>query len=61
MLVNIQSFILNTGINTQAMQFFDAEEQDETADGSPEVDDQYAEHLCSEESPAVSVEGTRRR
>ena len=38
------------------MQFLDAEEEDEAADGSPEVNDKDAEALGSEEAPTVTVE-----
>jgi len=58
MLVNIEAFFLNSVTYAQTMQFLDAIEQGETTDSSPKVDDQYAKALGSEESPAVTVEGT---
>ena len=58
MFINVESFFLYTGTDTQTMQSLDAEEQDETTNCSPEVDNQYAETLSSEEAPAVSVEST---
>ena len=61
MFVNIQSFVLNAAINTQTMQLLDAIEQDEATGGSPEVDDQDAEALRPEESPAMTIESTIRR
>ena len=58
MLVDIQSFILDTTIDAQSMQALDAVEQDETAGSSPEVDDEDAETLSTEESPTMTIEGS---
>ena len=40
------------------MQALDGVEQDEAAGGCPEVDDQDAEALSTEEAPSVTVQGT---
>ena len=60
MFVNIQTFLFYSCTDAQAMQTLDAIEQCESAGGSPEVDDQNAKALSTEESPAVTVEGTVR-
>ena len=60
MLVDIQSFILDAGRNTQAVQLLDAEEEEETAGSSPKIDDEHAEALGSEEAPAVTVQSAVR-
>ena len=54
-LVNIEAFLLNTLVDAQAVDILDSEEQDDTTGSSPEVDDQYAEYLSTEEAPAVSI------
>ena len=59
-LVDVETFFLDAGIYTKAVQFLDAKEEDETASGCPEVDDEDAEALSAEETPAVTVEGTIR-
>ena len=58
MLVDIQSFILDTTIDAQSMQALDAVEQDEAAGSSPEVDDEDAETLSTKESPTMTIEGS---
>ena len=58
MFVNIEAFLFNTLVDAQAMQFLDAEEQYKTTDGSPEVDNQNAKALSSEETPSVTIEST---
>ena len=58
MFVNIETFFFNALVNAQAMQFLDAIEQGETTGGSPEVDDEDAIALGTEETPAVAIEGT---
>ena len=60
MFIDIETFLLNTLVDAQSMQLLDAEEQDETTRCSPEVDDQNAEALSTEESPSVTVERTVR-
>ena len=58
MLVDVETFLLYTFINAKTVNIFDAIEQNESTSGCPEVDDQDTEALCSEESPAVTVEST---
>ena len=58
MLVDIQTFVLDTGGNTQAVDLLDSKEEDDTAGSSPEVDHQNTEALSSEEAPAVTIERT---
>ena len=58
MLVNVEAFLFNALVNTQAMQLLYAVEQGETTGGSPEVDDEDAKALGTEETPAVAIEGT---
>ena len=58
MLVHIQTFVLDTGGNAQAVKFLDTVEECDTASCSPEVDNQDTECLSTEESPAVTVEST---
>ena len=60
MFIDIKSFFLNTGSDTQAVQLLDAVEQDETAGGCPKVDAENAEALCAEESPAMTIESSVR-
>ena len=57
-LVDVESFVLDALVDTQAVQALDAVEEDNAAQGYPEVDDQDAEQLGSEESPSVAVEGS---
>ena len=56
MFVNIQSFILDAGIDAKAVDLLDGIEKQDATSGCPEVDDKYAEGFCSKESPAVAVE-----
>ena len=58
MFVNIQAFVLDASRNTQAVQLLDAVEEGETTGGGPEVDDEDAKRLGSEEAPAVAVQRT---
>ena len=61
MFVDIETFFFDSLVYTEAMQFLDAIEQDETAGGSPKVDDQNTETLGAKESPAKTVERSIRR
>ena len=56
MLVNVQSFVLNTGRHPKAVKFLDAKEEKEAAGSSPEVDDKNAEAFSPKEAPAVAIE-----
>ena len=58
MLVDIQTFILYAGGNTQAMNLLDSIEEDDTAGSCPEVDDKDTEQFGSEEAPSVTIQGT---
>ena len=60
MLVNVETFFLDTLVNAQAVQLLDAVEQDETTGCCPKVDDQDAKRLSAEEPPTASVECTVR-
>ena len=56
MLVNIQALVLDAGWHSETVKLLDAKEEKEATGGCPEVDDENAEALCSEETPAVAVE-----
>ena len=60
MFVNVETFLLDALVDTQAMQLLDAVEQNESTDSSPKVDDQDAKALSAEKSPAASVESAIR-
>ena len=60
MLVNVETFFLDTTVDTQTVQLLDTIEQNETTDSSPKVDDEDAKAFCTEESPAVAIESTVR-
>ena len=45
MLVDIEAFLFNSLVNTQAVQLLDAVEQDKSAGCCPEVDHEDAEQL----------------
>ena len=55
MLVDVETFLFNSLINAQTMQFLDAVEQDKTTGSGPEVNNHYAKAFRSEESPTVTV------
>ena len=61
MLVNVEPLLLNALVDAQAMQLLDAVEQGESTGASLEVDDQDAQALSTEESPAVTIESAIRR
>ena len=61
MLVNVEPLLLDALVDAQAMQLLDAVEQGESTGASPEVDDQDAKALSTEESPAVTIESAIRR
>ena len=60
MFIDVKTFFFDSLVYTQAVQLLDAIEQDETAGGSPKVDDQDTETLGAEESPAVTIESAVR-
>ena len=53
MLIDVETFLLNTGVNTETDSLLDAPEEHDTAGGSPCVDAENAEALCAEEAEAV--------
>ena len=50
MLINVETFLFDTLVDAQAVQFLDTVEQGEATGGSPEVDDQDAKQLSTKES-----------
>ena len=58
MLVDIETFFLDSLVNTQTGNLLDAPEEDDTCYGCPNVDDDDTEALCTEESEAIAVEST---
>ena len=60
MLIDVKTLVLDALVDAQSVQLLDAVEQDDTTGSSPEVDDQDAEALSTEESPSVTVERTVR-
>ena len=56
MLIDVETFLLNTGVNTETDSLLDAPEEHDTAGGSPCVDAENAEALCAEEAEAVAIE-----
>ena len=60
MFVDVEAFLFDAVVNAQTMQFLDTKEQGETTGSSPEVDDEDAEALSTEESLSSSIEGTIR-
>ena len=58
MFVNIQALVLDAGWHSEAVELLNAKEEKEAAGSCPEVDDEDAGALCSEETPAVTVEST---
>ena len=58
MLVDVETFFLDARFYTQTMQFLDAVEEDESAYGCPEVDDEDAKAFSTEETPTEAIEGT---
>ena len=58
MFINIEALFFNALFYAQPMNLLDAVEQNEATDGSPEIDDQNAKALGTEESPAVTIKST---
>ena len=61
MLVDVETFLLNAGRYSDTECEVDALEDYEAHASSPAAYYYHAEHLSSEESPAVTVEQTLRR
>lgn len=58
MLVDVEAFFLYAFADAQAMYFLYTIEQYESTGGCPEIDDQDAKALCTEEAPTVTIEST---
>ena len=58
MLIHIQSLVLNTGRHAQAVNRLNAKEKQPATHCCPEVNDEYAKALSTEETPAVAVKGS---
>ena len=61
MFIDVETFFFDSLVYAQTMQLLDAIEQDETAGGSPKVDDQNPKTLGPEEPPTMTIESTIRR
>ena len=57
MLINIQTFFLDSLINTETSNLLDTPEEDNTCYGCPKVDAEDTETLSTEESEATTIEG----
>jgi hypothetical protein len=60
MFINVETFLLDALVNAQAVQLLNAIEENDTTGSSPEVNDQDAKALSSEESPSMTIESTIR-
>ena len=58
MLVDIQTFFLDSLINTETSNLLDTPEEDDTCYGCPKVDADDTEALCAEETETATIEGT---
>ena len=58
MLVDIETFFLNTLVNTQTANLLDTPEEDYTCDCSPNINTEDTEALCTEETEATAIEST---
>ena len=58
MLVDIETFFLNSLVNSQAGNLLDSPEEDNTCCGCPKIDAEDTEALSSEETETATVEGT---
>ena len=57
MLVDIETFFLDSLINTETSNLLDTPEEDDTCYGCPKVDAEDTEALSTEESEATTIEG----
>ena len=55
--VDIETFFLDSLINTETSNLLDTPEEDDTCYGCPKVDAEDTEALCTEESEATTIEG----
>ena len=58
MLIDIETFFLDSLINTETSNLLDTPEEDNTCYGCPKVDSENAEALSTEEAEATTIEGT---
>ena len=58
MLVDIETFLLDSLVNTETTDLLDTPEEDDTCCSCPKVDAEDTEKLCSEETETATVEGT---
>ena len=58
MLVDIQTFFLDSLINTETSNLLDTPEEDDTCSSCPKVDAEDTEALCAEETETAPIEGT---
>lgn len=58
MLIDIETFFLDSLINTETSNLLDTPEEDNTCYGCPKVDAENAEALSTEESEATTIEST---
>ena len=58
MLVDIQTFFLDSFINTETSNLLDTPEEDDTCSSCPKVDADDTEALCAEETETATIEGT---
>ena len=58
MLIDIETFFLDSLVNTETSNLLDTPEEDNTCYGCPKVDAENAEALSTEEAEATTIEGT---
>ena len=58
MLVDIETFLLDSLVNTETSNLLDTPEEDDTCYGCPKIDAEDTEALSSEEAQTATVEGT---
>ena len=56
MLVDIETFLLDSLVNTETTDLLDTPEEDDTCCSCPKVDNENTEDLCSEETEATTIE-----
>lgn len=57
MLVDIETFFLDSLVNTEATDFLDTPEEDNTCYGCPKVDTENTEALSTKEAEATTIKG----
>ena len=58
MLVDIETFLLDSLVNTESSNLLNTPEEDDTCCSCAKVDNDDTEKLCSEETEATTIEGT---